>query len=308
VRCRRLQGHSVAAHADIVLKNSATTLPMSLCLGPRPAPPATISVAHAGPARFNHVKCAPAPALAPFVDYYWLSRWDRRGIPARNAASLLDPCVHLLVQDGRAEVMGLLRGKYAMRIDGVGCVVGVKFHAGGFFPFVQRPIVEFTDRTVAAEEVFGDPHSTWARELTEAAIKCDGGAAEHAAIITAHLDAFLLARLPARDATAEDVGALVALIAESTDVRRVSDLVRASGRSERTLHRLFARYVGASPAWVIRRHRLHAAAERLTAYPPADVRAITGELGYADQAHLIRDFRATIGVTPGAYVQARVTT
>jgi AraC-like DNA-binding protein len=28
-------------------------------------------------------------------------------------------------------------------------------------------------------------------------------------------------------------------------------------------------------------------------------------LGYADQAHFIRDFRATIGVTPGAYVQAR---
>jgi AraC-like DNA-binding protein len=83
-------------------------------------------------------------------------------------------------------------------------------------------------------------------------------------------------------------------------------LVRASGRSERTLHRLFARYVGASPAWVIRRYRLRAAAERLTACPPADVRAIAWELGYADQAHFIRDFRATIGVTPGAYVQARL--
>jgi AraC-like DNA-binding protein len=36
------------------------------------------------------------------------------------------------------------------------------------------------------------------------------------------------------------------------------------------------------------------------------VRAVVGELGYADQAHFIRDFRATIGMTPGAYVQARL--
>jgi AraC-like DNA-binding protein len=36
------------------------------------------------------------------------------------------------------------------------------------------------------------------------------------------------------------------------------------------------------------------------------VRAVAWELGYADQAHFIRDFRATIGVTPGAYVQARL--
>ncbi|CAN5279313.1 hypothetical protein BH09GEM1_BH09GEM1_45950 [soil metagenome] len=54
---------------------------------------------------------------------------------------------------------------------------------------------------------------------------------------------------------------------------------------------------------MIRRYRLQAAAERLTTTPPADVRELAWELGYADQAHFIRAFRATIGVTPGAYVQ-----
>jgi AraC-like DNA-binding protein len=161
---------------------------------------------------------------------------------------------------------------------------------------------------VPAEDVFdvAGGHATWAHDLSDAAAECTGDAADHAAVITAHLDAFLGARLPARDLNAEHVADLVALIAASSDLRRVSDLVRASGRSERTLHRLFARYVGASPAWVIRRFRLRAAAERLTAFPPADVRAVAWDLGYADQAHFIRDFRATIGVTPGAYVQARV--
>jgi len=281
---------------------------MSLCLDARPPSPPPSSVTRAGPSRPIHVKCPPSSALAPFVEHYWVTKWDRRGQPARNAVSLLDPCIHLHVQDGRATVMGLVRGMFRMRIEGVGCVVGVKFRPGGFYPFVRQPTVGWTDRVVPAEDVFdgaGEPHAAWARELSTAAVECPGDAAAHAAVITTHLDAFLGARLPARDLVAEHVADLVALIATSADMRRVRDLVRASGRSERTLHRLFARYVGASPAWVIRRHRLHTAAERLTAHPGTDVAAVAWEMGYADQAHFIRDFRSTIGITPGAYVQAR---
>jgi AraC-like DNA-binding protein len=276
---------------------------MTLCLGPRPAP----SAAPTSP-RFNHVTCPPSPALAPFVEHYWLSRWDRRGIPPREAAALLDPCIHLHVQDGRAEVMGVVRSTYRVRIEGMGCVVGVKFRPGLFYPFAQRPATELTDRVIPAENLFAASCASrvaWARELCDAAESCTGDSAAHASIIATHLDAFLGARVPARDASAEQVAELVALIASTAELRRVSDLVRASGRSERTLHRLFARYIGVSPARVIRRFRLKSAAARLTAYPPADVRAVAWDAGYADQAHFIRDFRATIGVTPGAYVQAR---
>jgi len=221
----------------------------------------------------------------------------------------LGPPLPLHIQDGRADVMGVVRGTFRMRLEDVGCVVGVKFRPGGFHPFVPRPAVTWTDRVTPAADVFDaacQPRAAWARDLLDAVAECEGDAAAHAAIITSHLDAFLGAQLPARDATAEHVAGLVALIATSADLRRVSDLVRASGRSERTLHRLFARYIGASPAWVIRRYRLRAAAERLTSSSPADVRAVAWELGYADQAHFIRDFRATIGVTPGVYVQARM--
>src|SRR5262249_26459825 len=159
----------------------------------------------------------------------------------------------------QARVMGLMRGLFRMRIEDVGCVVGVQFRPGGFYPFVHRSVAAWTDRVVPAEELFGvtvDSRADWARELCAAAAACTGDADAHAAIITTHLDAFLSARLPSRDATAEHVSELVSIIAADADVRRVADLVRASGRSERTLHRLFARYVGASPAWVIRRYRL----------------------------------------------------
>lgn len=281
---------------------------MSVCLRSRPTPSVPSSTASPGPTRFNRVKCSPSAALARYVDRYWVTRWDRRGLPPRAAAALLDPSVHLHIRDdGRAEVLGVVRGMFRMPIEGVGCVVGVKFRPGGFHAFVRQPVVQWTDRVVPARDVFDaadDPPDAWAREVWDAVTECRGDASEHAAVINGLLDAFLVARLPERDVIAEDVADLVALVAATPAVRRIGDLVRASGRSERTLHRLFVRYVGVSPAWVIRRYRLHAAAERLTACPPADVRDVAWELGYADQAHFIRDFRTTIGATPGAYRQA----
>jgi AraC-like DNA-binding protein len=194
-----------------------------------------------------------------------------------------------------------------MKIEGVGCVIGVRFRPGGFYPFVRRPIAQWTDRTVPAEEALGTaggPTVAWARALWDGIDEWRGDADAQASMIAAHLDAFLGTLLPAQDVVAEEMATLVALIARRTDVRRISDLAQASGRSERTLHRLFLRYVGVSPAWVLRRYRLLVAAERLTACPPAAVQALVHELGYADQAHFIREFRATMGITPGAYASA----
>jgi AraC-like DNA-binding protein len=76
-----------------------------------------------------------------------------------------------------------------------------------------------------------------------------------------------------------------------------------SGLTERRLQRLFADYVGVSPKWVMRRARLHEAALRVEADGPASVNwaVLAADLGYADQAHLARDFTATLGVSPSRY-------
>jgi AraC-like DNA-binding protein len=274
---------------------------MTVCLGARARPSTTVRAPRADPFRVGHVRARPAPALARYVEHYWVTRWDRQGLPPRTASALLDPCVHLQLRDGNAELMGVMRGKYHTRLAGVGCVVGVKFRPGGFFPFVRRPVAQWTDRTVPAEHALGT--TEWARSLWDAVDGFDGDADAHAQTIASHFDAFLAAHLPADDEVAEEMTGLVALLA-SADARGIAALAQASGRSERTLHRLFLRYVGVSPAWVLRRYRLLTAAERLTANPPAAVQDLAYELGYADQAHLIRDFRATIGITPGAYVSA----
>jgi AraC-like DNA-binding protein len=60
-----------------------------------------------------------------------------------------------------------------------------------------------------------------------------------------------------------------------------------------------------SPTWVLRRYRLLEAAEAVRGGEPVSWAEVAADLGYADQAHLTRDFRAAIGQTPAAYAQAQ---
>ncbi len=52
-----------------------------------------------------------------------------------------------------------------------------------------------------------------------------------------------------------------------------------------------------TPKWVIQRYRLFEAAEQLAAGHTDGVR-VAHELGYFDQAHFIRDFKALVGRSP----------
>ena len=65
---------------------------------------------------------------------------------------------------------------------------------------------------------------------------------------------------------------------------------------------LFREYVGVTPKWVIQRYRLFEAAERL-ASGQADGAQLAHELGYFDQAHFIRDFKAMVGKSPLAFAR-----
>ena len=114
-------------------------------------------------------------------------------------------------------------------------------------------------------------------------------------------DSVVFSGLPDRDPAAEQAARVVALITSDSALQRVDQLSVASGLSVRGLQRMFADYVGVSPKWVMRRARLHQAAARADSGEPVDWAALAADLGYADQAHLIRDFTITIGVSPTRY-------
>src|SRR6266540_2829865 len=115
---------------------------------------------------------------------------------------------------------------------------------------------------------------------------------------------FLRSRRPEPDENVPLVMEIVYAVAKDRGILKVEDLVDRYGLNKRTLQRLFARYVGVSPKWVIQRYRLHEAAEQLAAGASFSQATIALNLGYSDQAHFVRDFKAIIGVSPAAYARA----
>jgi len=70
------------------------------------------------------------------------------------------------------------------------------------------------------------------------------------------------------------------------------------------LQRIFREHVGASPKWVIRVRRLQDAAMRIERRE-IGLAALAAELGYTDQAHFARDFKAIVGKTPIEFARLR---
>ena len=96
------------------------------------------------------------------------------------------------------------------------------------------------------------------------------------------------------------VNAVVEDVETSPDLLRVDELCARFDISERTLQRLLHKRIGLGPKWLIRRRRLQEAADRLRD-ADAELAGIAADLGYADQAHLTRDFRKATGLTPGEF-------
>ncbi|MDP9866218.1 MULTISPECIES: helix-turn-helix domain-containing protein [Streptosporangium] len=252
----------------------------------------TRGILNAGAARFGYGRHACHPSLAPFVEHHWIIRWDLTEPYEQRVVS--HPSVNLVFQERGSRVAGVITGDYLETLAGTGVVAATRFRPGGFRPFLGAPVSTLTDRFPPVSEVFGPAAEATAPAVLAAS---DAGA-------VALLDAFLLARLPPRDPVAERVGAMVAGIVDSPGITRVDDLAARHGLTVRTLQRLFSDYVGVSPKWVIRRYRIHEAAERASA--ATDWSRLAAELGYSDQAHLTRDFTSVVGMSPTAYARSAV--
>jgi AraC-like DNA-binding protein len=80
--------------------------------------------------------------------------------------------------------------------------------------------------------------------------------------------------------------------------RDLVSLARALGVSPAHLSRVFRAETGSSLTTFRNRVRVSRVLARLEA-DDADLATVAGDLGFADQAHLTRTVRATLGTTPG---------
>ncbi len=94
---------------------------------------------------------------------------------------------------------------------------------------------------------------------------------------------------------------VLAVMMHDSTVTRVGQAAAELGISVRSLQRIFGRYLGVGPKWVLRRYRLHDAMAAIDAGEGADLAALAAGLGWFDQAHFSRDFQDEVGMPPSQY-------
>ena len=249
------------------------------------------------------------PALASLVDWFWAVRWDLPAGQSHRQQVLTHPGANISVghanarpgqhQPGpvEARLKGVARGLTSRLLVGSGWTVAALTRPGGLGAFTAGPAAAFTDRVVPLGSAIGVAEAALAEQITAAP-----GQAARVGLLAAALEQ---AVDPQRAGPASQVAGAARLAETNRAVRRLADLSELTGLGPRTLQRMFLRYAGVSPMWVIRRYRLLDAAELVRGGTPVSWAEVAADLGYADQAHLTRDFRAAIGQTPAAYAGAQ---
>jgi AraC-like DNA-binding protein len=251
--------------------------------------------------------------LAAWVEWYWTVRWDLPPGASYLSQVLTHPAVHLTVESGvgprhgfplpASLVHGVVSKRFDILLRGEGRVFGVKFRPGGFAAFTGlgagADTAAYTDRVVSLADVLGDAD-------TAGRLQADILAADDDAERVALMDAFLIARRPAElDPRYAQLLEIVAAMVADRELTSVQAVVDRFGIEQRGLQRLFRRYVGVGPKWVLRRFRLHDAQTMLDAGEVDDLAALAVSLGWFDQAHFTRDFHDAVGVAPRVYAPRR---
>jgi AraC-like DNA-binding protein len=247
-----------------------------------------------GERKFQLARYEPADDLRFFVEHYWLVTWDLRGQEPYASETLPHPSIHLVVEPDVAHIVGVVTSKFSRLLTGEGKAFGIKFNPGAFYPFVQTPVSHYTDKTASLSALFGAAGTRY-----ETAVRAAVGDAESVAAA----ENFLRQQSPAHDENVTWVNQVVDLISAERTITKVDHLTRRLNMNKRSLQRLFSQYVGVSPKWVIQRYRLHEAAERMTSGEVIDWSRLAVDLGYFDQAHFIKDFKAIVGLTPAEYAR-----
>lgn len=252
----------------------------------------------------------PSARLAPFVDSMWYF--------ASASASVLESVVpdgtmQLLVNLDADRLRWYTGAGYAAArsVEGAalsGCqpthfaidvgeqrkMVGVKFKPGGAAPFLKVPAHELCALNVPLADL-------WAggSEVREQLLEHSGS--PHQALAT--LERLLLARLDEEHAPAHP--AVLWAIEELKRGAAVGALVSQLGWTPHRFIRHFEACVGLKPKVFQRISRFQRA---LTLGREGDWAGVAADIGYADQAHLIRDFYEFAGATPSVFVQPDIPT
>ncbi len=267
-------------------------------------------------AMVRHVDFARSPAgegLEGIIEWFWTVAWDLPDGTVHRQEVLNHPAGNISIgtldDDGtrldpaRGRVYGVTTGRSERLLSGEGWTIAARTSVGGLGVILDAPARTATDAQLSLTAAVPGLDS----DRVVSAVCAAPDNETRVALLRNALAEVMSTRDSAQMAEARDVHQVASMAEGDRSVVRASQLAEAAGVSLRTLQRSFDIHVGVSPSFVIRRWRIIEAAEaaREAVERGEDWMGwatVASELGYADQAHLTRDFRQHLGISPAAYL------
>lgn len=248
----------------------------------------------------------PSPLLAPYVKHYWFLEGSHPGLEERILPTgMMELVIHygdpFLTKYGQVflpqapmAVSGLSSRWSTVQTSGETRMAAATFRplgAGAFFSFSMD---ELTNQTYSMESLGIRGSQRWREKLVEAR-----NSRERASI----LDEFLLgllqgnSRLPPAALSSGINGILKA--GGNVSVAKLSSELEVS---EKTLERLFKKWVGLTPKTYLRILRFQRVLHLAKGERSLRQTDLAYKAGFTDQAHFIREFQALSGDTPGHFL------
>lgn len=248
----------------------------------------------------------PSPLLSPYVRSYWYVRrvaplftYHEEYMHPRGGFGIVFNFGDDLAYDARvineplfldgANTLSRKLG-FRGRID----MMGVQFHEGGAFPLLGVPLHELLNETnllgLLGKAELMDLHGRLYEARTTPAR-------------VALLETWLMCRLSSGQKRHRLIPTSLEMLRQEAGNLRLSEFFEKLLLSQRQVERLYQREVGMSPKQYLRLLRITNARSALKQRREETTARLAVELGFYDQAHFIREFRAVVGMTPSAYIK-----
>ncbi|HKY27919.1 MAG TPA: helix-turn-helix domain-containing protein [Pyrinomonadaceae bacterium] len=252
----------------------------------------------------SYTEKLPSPALQKDVECFWFAS-GAGNLPASAPERILpDGCLELIFHLGsqfqrwsavvgwqdqpRSFVVGELTKFLLVRPSGHASIMGVRFRPRGAYRFLRFSLDEFTDQNIPLNDLWGLAGKHLEERVNET-LDDD----ERQKLV----EEFLLLEL-SKSISRPRFQAAVEDIIHSRGLTRVGEVAAKIGMSPRQLEREFRVGIGLSPKAFARIIRFQNLMRLVGEQPLREWTRLALDGGYADQPHMVREFREFTGQSP----------
>lgn len=250
-------------------------------------------------------RVVPAPVLRPYIRSYWyfcskksLTSYQEEYMHPTGGFGIVfnfaDPVLldrHTIKETVFLDGANTISRK--MGFQGHIELLGIRFYEGGAFPFFAMPLTELRNE-IAILEALARPALLDLHERMY-------DASSLSARITI-LEQWLMKRLFNGQKRHPLIPASLVKLRTGCKLS-IPDLAQELAISQRQLDRLYRSQVGMSPQKYVQLQRVETARLALKELYHRSTTELAHELGFYDQSHFIREFKAVIGMTPYQYLK-----